>query len=78
MKVKKNCLGILRGIRIIPPSSTFQTALSNALRYFPKEQHALLAPEFAAELRDYGHIYMYRLLPNMPLRWEKHCQSFPC
>ncbi len=27
-------------------------ALRNALRYFPKEQHAVLAPEFAKELAD--------------------------
>ncbi|MDE6125452.1 MAG: urocanate hydratase, partial [Muribaculaceae bacterium] len=38
-------------------------ALRNALRYFPKEQHAELAPEFAKELADYGRIYMYRLRP---------------
>ncbi len=39
-------------------------ALKNALRYFPKELHPKLAPEFAAELRDYGRIYMYRYRPS--------------
>lgn len=39
-------------------------ALRNALRYFPQEQHAELAPEFAEELRKYGRIYMYRLKPT--------------
>ena len=39
-------------------------ALKNALRYFPSEQHALLAPEFAQELSLYGRIYMYRLRPD--------------
>lgn len=39
-------------------------ALRNALRYFPKDQHAVLAPEFAQELKDYGRIYMYRYLPT--------------
>jgi urocanate hydratase len=39
-------------------------ALKNALRYFPKEQHVLLAPEFKQELETYGRIYMYRLRPN--------------
>uniref|UniRef100_A0A8C5Q5P9 urocanate hydratase n=1 Tax=Leptobrachium leishanense TaxID=445787 RepID=A0A8C5Q5P9_9ANUR len=34
-------------------------ALGNALRYFPPELHETLAPEFAEELRSYGHIYMY-------------------
>lgn len=42
-------------------------ALKNALRYFPKEQHAVLAPEFAEELRLYGRIYMYRLRPRYPM-----------
>ena len=39
-------------------------ALRNALRYFPKELHAQLAPEFAEELKKYGRIYMYRYRPN--------------
>ncbi len=39
-------------------------ALKNALRYFPKEQHAVLAKEFADELRRYGRIYMYRFRPH--------------
>ena len=38
-------------------------ALKNALRYFPKEWHADLATEFAAELDKYGRIYMYRFRP---------------
>ncbi len=39
-------------------------ALSNALRYFPEEQHATLASEFAEELRNYGRIYMHRFRPD--------------
>ena len=39
-------------------------ALRNALRYFPAELHAELAPEFADELRTYGRIYMYRYRPD--------------
>lgn len=42
-------------------------AIANALRYFPKEQHALLAPEFAQELQTYGRIYMYRFMPEHPI-----------
>ncbi|MGB6047691.1 MAG: urocanate hydratase [Flavobacteriales bacterium] len=42
-------------------------ALRNALRYFPKEQHAVLAPEFAAELKEHGRIYMYRFRPSEPM-----------
>ena len=39
-------------------------ALKNALRYFPESLHAQLAPEFAAELKEYGRIYMYRYRPS--------------
>lgn len=39
-------------------------ALRNALRYFPKKHHAVLAPEFAEELEKYGRIYMYRFRPS--------------
>jgi len=42
-------------------------ALRNALRYFPQSLHAQLAPEFAAELRRFGHIYMYRFQPAFRL-----------
>ena len=39
-------------------------AIRNALRYFPKEWHSELAPEFAEELNDFGRIYMYRFMPE--------------
>ena len=39
-------------------------AVSNALRYFPKEWHQELADEFLSELENYGHIYMYRFRPD--------------
>lgn len=45
-------------------------AIRNALRYFPNEWHATLAPEFAAELNDYGRIYMYRFQPD----YEMHAR----
>ena len=38
----------------------FVKAVQNALRYFPEKYHAILGPEFAEELKTYGHIYMYR------------------
>ncbi len=38
-------------------------ALKNALRYFDPKHHAILAPEFAGELKKYGRIYMYRFRP---------------
>jgi urocanate hydratase len=43
-------------------------ALRNALRYFPKEWHATLAPEFLDELQNYGRIYMYRFMPDYALK----------
>ena len=39
-------------------------AVSNALRYFPKDWHQELAEEFLTELKEYGHIYMYRFRPD--------------
>lgn len=39
-------------------------ALRNALRYFDRKHHNVLAPEFAEELRLYGRIYMYRFRPD--------------
>tara|TARA_R110002072_G_scaffold282761_2_gene445927 strand:+ start:25310 stop:27310 length:2001 start_codon:yes stop_codon:yes gene_type:complete len=39
-------------------------ALKNALRYFPKEQHSVLAKEFLNELNTLGRIYMHRFRPD--------------
>jgi len=43
-------------------------AVHNALRYFPARWHAELAPEFAAELARWGHIYMHRFRPAYGMR----------
>ena len=51
-------------------------ALKNALRYFPPAQHAELAPEFAAELENYGRIYMYRLRPDYPM-YARSIDEYP-
>ncbi len=39
-------------------------ALQNALRYFDKQHHGTLLPEFLNELETYGRIYMYRFRPD--------------
>src|SRR3990172_11726967 len=39
-------------------------AVRNALRYFPKKFHPVLAKEFADELKNHGRIYMYRFRPD--------------
>lgn len=43
-------------------------AVRNALRYFPSDFHAELAPEFADELLKYGRIYMYRFRPDYEIK----------
>ena len=39
-------------------------AIRNALRYFPKSHHHLLAKEFLNELEEYGRIFMHRYRPT--------------
>ena len=51
-------------------------ALRNALRYFPEEQHAVLAAEFAEELRRYGRIYMYRFRPDYEM-YARPIDAYP-
>ena len=51
-------------------------ALRNALRYFPAQMHAELAPEFADELRTYGRIYMYRLRPDYEM-YARPIDAYP-
>uniref|UniRef100_A0A8C7SQS9 Urocanate hydratase n=1 Tax=Oncorhynchus mykiss TaxID=8022 RepID=A0A8C7SQS9_ONCMY len=52
-------------------------ALRNALRYFPPSHHNILAAEFAQELRQYGHIYMYRFCPRIHMR-AYPIDQYPC
>ena len=51
-------------------------ALKNALRYFPKKHHAVLAPEFAQELDDYGRIYMLRYKPSHKMH-ARNIEEYP-
>ena len=43
-------------------------AIKNALRYFPPKVHSVLAEEFGSELKQFGHIYMYRFRPKFEMR----------
>ena len=43
-------------------------AVRNALRYFNPRHHKVLASEFAAELQEYGRIYMYRFRPARAIK----------
>lgn len=51
-------------------------AIRNALRYFPNEWHAELAPEFAAELKEYGRIYMHRFKPSYKM-YARPIEEYP-
>ena len=51
-------------------------ALRNALRYFPKDQHVELAPEFMKELDDFGRIYMYRYRPTYKM-YARDINEYP-
>jgi urocanate hydratase len=51
-------------------------AVRNALRYFPKKHHKVLAAEFADELKKYGRIYMYRFRPKYEM-YERNIDEFP-
>ena len=51
-------------------------ALKNALRYFHPRHHAVLAKEFAHELKTYGRIYMYRFRPDYPM-YARHIDEYP-
>ncbi len=52
-------------------------ALKNALRYFDTKHHAVLAPEFAEELKRYGRIYMYRFRPAYEI-YARPIHEYPC
>nr|XP_021494958.1 urocanate hydratase isoform X2 [Meriones unguiculatus] len=54
-----------------------QLALRNALRYFPPDVQKLLALEFAQELQQFGHIYMYRFCPTIEMR-AYPIEQYPC
>ena len=51
-------------------------ALRNALRYFDKKDHQVLAKEFLDELRDYGRIYMYRFRPDYTM-YARPIEAYP-
>jgi urocanate hydratase len=52
-------------------------AVKNALRYFDPKHHAVLAPEFAEELKRYGRIYMYRFRPTYAMH-ARPIGEYPC
>ncbi|GIK68961.1 MAG: urocanate hydratase [Bacteroidetes bacterium] len=51
-------------------------ALKNALRYFPKKFHTILAKEFYEELQKYGRIYMYRFRPDYKI-YARPIKEYP-
>jgi urocanate hydratase len=57
-------------------TSEKKLAVKNALRYFDKKHHPLLAPEFKKELEDHGRIYMYRFRPDYKI-FARNIDEFP-
>ena len=51
-------------------------ALKNALRYFEKKHHDVLAKEFLHELESFGRIYMYRFRPDYKIN-SRSIDEFP-
>jgi urocanate hydratase len=51
-------------------------AVRNALRYFDKKHHSVLAPEFYEELNTFGRIYMYRFRPDYEM-YARPIEEYP-
>ena len=51
-------------------------AIKNALRYFDKKHHEVLAKEFAEELEKYGRVYMHRFRPDYKI-YARSIDEFP-
>ncbi len=51
-------------------------AIINALRYFPKNWHPILAKEFLDELKAYGRIYMHRFKPDYDI-YARPISAYP-
>ncbi|MCK5029823.1 MAG: urocanate hydratase, partial [Bacteroidales bacterium] len=51
-------------------------AVKNALRYFDKKYHEILAKEFAEELENFGRIYMHRFRPDYKI-YSRSIDDFP-
>ena len=51
-------------------------AIRNALRYFPKNWHPILAEEFLDELKAYGRIYMHRFKPDYDI-YARPISAYP-
>ncbi len=66
----------VRNISRLSPKQK-KLAIQNALRYFPKEWHTILATEFAEELNTYGRIYMYRFRPEYDMH-ARPIDAYPC
>lgn len=51
-------------------------AVRNALRYFDKKHHRVLAVEFSDELKAFGRIYMFRFRPDYEI-YARPIQEYP-
>lgn len=48
------------------------------MRYFPEKHHEQLGKEFLEELKEYGHIYMYRFRPTSYEMKAYNVENYPC
>ena len=62
----------------IPEELPEPKAYDESINHAPKSprHHAVLAKEFAHELRTYGRIYMYRFRPDYPM-YARHIDEYP-
>eukprot|EP00794_Sanderia_malayensis_P011144 gene11144-12316_t len=60
-----------RNVRLSPEEE--MGVVQDALTYFPPMTHEILEGEFFEELRNYGHIYMYRFRPTLKMRAYPLC-----
>lgn len=67
----------VRNIQGVLNKAEKQLAVKNALRYFDKKHHEILAKEFAEELEKYGRIYMHRLRPSYEMK-ARPIEDYPC
>lgn len=66
----------VRNIQGVLDTEEKKLAVRNALRYFPKQHHKILAAEFVDELNTYGRIYMYRYRPGYGM-YARPVEEYP-
>ena len=66
----------VRNIKGVLSDDEMVLAIRNALRYFDKKHHDILAAEFAEELVRFGRIYMHRFRPEYTM-YSRPIETYP-